>query len=96
MQSDYKDKLMEMISIVLANVSESLSEEDREKFSGVGPIAIMVSAQMICIAKGYKESDMESFYESCETISRAILKEWNIEPEAKALPKAPATTQYKN
>lgn len=100
MDSEYKDKLYSLITQIMELVNDSVGGENAEKFGGLGAIAMLVSAQMIYLAKGSSKEDLEESYDICEKISAHILKEWEIkiDPIGTGFDKATQSpaTKFKN
>lgn len=81
MKDDYKDKLMELVNRILSDITNNLTEEDKSKFVGVGPMSMMVSAHMVYLAQNYTKEDLAEVSAIAYRLALGILDEWDIDVE---------------
>lgn len=82
MDNEYKNKLYDLITQILALVNDSVGGANAEKFGGMGALSMLVAAQVVYISKGYTKEELEDCYDVCEIISRKVIQEWGLDKPA--------------
>ena len=101
MDAEYKEKLKDLVIKLLELVNHEMAGEDQNKYSGIGPVAMIVGAQAVHFHKGYTSKSMDDLYTACESIAKTLLSEWEVDVpddsiEGPQTYSMPAATKLKN